>query len=348
MKWPFALIILAPFSYGEVVDVTLTLTAATADENILDLGLSVSGIASDDTSEASGTVSARIDIAPESGEISTLELVTADVTTTGVSFVGTFIFATVYDLTTSDLGVTLDTPAPPAPVFDSLCAADFHELTINSGTLTGSSAVGEIPPQDFADTPVTGSGSPGDFIEISSTLNVELSTATEKVYDLNFVYPVAITQVIEVTEDFSATVAANGTVRAIGQVSLMTEPPNPYLEWAADNGDSDAPFVGNDFNIELENGLFWALGFEAGDAPRIFDREAAGAFALELPAGGTVAEVVVEVATDLDSVEPWTPLPSGQLSGAVNPIPAGTTGTLSIESVGEGRFYRLSAESPVE
>ena len=232
MKPPFILLFLTSLASAELVDVTLTLTPPTANENTLDLGLSVAvplfgNFPSSDTSETSGTILARLDIDPVTGEVSTIALLSGDVTATDVNFRATnFFLGTIYNISLVDMQATVETPSPPAPVINGLTSATLHNIIINEGTLSGTSVAGDIPTQDFADEPVAGSGPEGDFIEISAVSSRD-STPTTQVFDIEFAFPVAIDQTIE-SDTVTGTITANGTVRALGQVSFRIAPPNPF------------------------------------------------------------------------------------------------------------------------
>lgn len=307
---------------AEVIDITLNLTPPNALTNTLDLTLEVPVLGnSSDTTEVSGSILARIDIDPETGLISSLELLSGDLSGTPVNFSNSVLLLGSYDLSTSVLGGTVDTLAPPAPVIAQQTAAELHQLIINSGTLTGSAtALGTTTPVglDFSTTPVLGTGPVGDFAVIASIPNPLASTDTSAVFDLIFSYPIELTQEVDI--GISVSVFANGNVNALGQVSLPIEPPNPYLIWAATNGIPEAPFTENDFSTLLPSGLFWALGYNAGDNPAILcpDNNPPGTFTLNLPQNGTVAEVAVQRNLDLSNPNSWITIAT---------IPVGATET---------------------
>ena len=347
VKYLFTLFLLSSIACAELVDVTLNLIPATSEDNTLALSLSVGEISSADTSQVSGTINARLDIAPNTGTISSIELLSGDVTATAVEFEARGLSnILIYSINTTNLGATVDTPSPPAPVSNGETAAELHDLIINSGSLSGTSLAGDIPSQDFADNNVTGSGTLGDVVTITSALSIG-STPTSQVFDLSFSFPVAISQDVE-AEGLAATITANGLVRAIGQATIAVAPPNPYLVWAEANGIPNAPFEGNDFNEQLDNGLFWALGYNAGDVPQLLSAVTNGIFTLQLPSGGTASEASIMTTTSLSNPS-WTLVEAAQLSINNNPLPPSTTGTITIAPVDDGpRFYRLEAEPPSE
>ena len=347
MKKTFTLPLLLSTSIAsaELVDVTLNLIPASSAQNTLSLSLSVMGISSSDTSQASGSINARLDIDPSTGAISSFELLSGEVTTTAVEFEARGFFnILLYSINTTDLGATVNTPAPPAPVSNGETAAELHELIINSGSLSGTSLAGDIPSQDFADNNVTGSGTVGDVVTITSALSIG-SSATSQIFDLGLSFPVSITQEVE-AEGLSATITADGLVRAIGQVSFTRAPTNPFLLWATDNGIANAPFEGNDFDGQLDNGLFWALGYNRGEDPRLLTPTTSGAFTLSLPRRGTASEVSLMTTTNLSNPN-WVLVDTSQLSVTSNPLPPATNGIITITPDGTGpRFYRLEAEPP--
>lgn len=328
---------------AEVIEVTFTLTPATADENTLNLGLSIAvpfvgAVPSSDSSQASGTVLARLDLDPESGAVSSFALLSGDISASDVNFVGSLFGSELYNLQAQDMGATVVTPSPPAAVSQGLSPAELHDITINEGTLSGRSALGPIEPQDFAELPVTGSGGEGDFVEITAVRSSRSSTSRD-VFDLMLRYPISISQMID-TEGGSGTITATGTVRALAEASLRRLAPNPYLAWAVANGNAEAPFEQKNFSSTLPNGLFWALGYEAGEAASSLVPAGAGSFSLTLPARGSASDVAVEFSSDLSAPNSWE---------EIDTIPAGSTG-LQGPFGGSGRagFLRLAVNEPAQ
>lgn len=354
MKIQFLLLLSAALVPAELVEVVLTLSPANATDNVIELQITTPLASEPDESEVSGTVNARIEIEPTTGAVSSLELLSGTISGTPVSFSASNLLAS-YNVSTSTLGGTVETIGGPAPVTAGQSPAERHAFTINSGSLTGSARLGftttPISQNFAAPNNVTGTGVPGSFVELDATANTGLSTATAAVYDLAFLYPLDITQQVEAAAGVNITLVAGGTLRATGQVSLALPVTDPFLRWATENGLPEADFGAFDFHSELPNGLLWALGFQGEDSPMILAPTGEGAFVIELPVGGTAAEVVVLTSTDLSSgnfANDWTPLPSEQLQGSVNPIPAASTGTLAVTRDGDGpRFYRLLANPPV-
>lgn len=353
MKIQFLLLLSTALLPAELVEVVLTLSPANATDNTIELQITAPLASAPDDSEVSGTVNARIEIEPATGAISSLELLSGTISGTPVSFSASSLAAS-YDVSTSTLGGTVETLGGPAPVTAGQSPAELHAFTINSGTLTGSARIlfttTPISQNFAAPNNVTGTGVPGSFVELGASANTGLSTETTAVYDLAFLYPLAITQTVEAAAGVDITLVAGGTLRATGQVSLTLPVTDPFQLWATSNGRAEADFAAFDFNSELPNGLLWALGFQGEDSPAILAPTAEGSFAIELPAGGTAAEVVVLTSTDFSSgifANDWTPLPSVQLQGSLNPIPAASTGTLAITPDGNGpRSYRLLANPP--
>ena len=335
---------LASAATAELVNVTLELTPTTSTENTLDLTLSIPGIGSgSDSSAVSGSIQARIDIDPLTGTISSLELRSGNITGTPIRFATGGIIGG-FDLSSTTIGATVNTPAPPAPVSANQSAAELHEFTFNSGTFSGIvnapllDIVTDVS-EDLAATPVTGAGNPGDFVTLNSTANSEDSTPTLAVYDLDLSYPIAITQGVDI--GLTATFIANGTIRATGQAAIEI-PPSPYLIWATANGNSEAPFTGNDFSDQLPNGLLWALGYNAGDSVESLTPvgDGTGTFNLALPAGGSVTDVTVQLALDLSEPNPWSD---------ISTIPAGATELQGPFGGGpDSAFLRLSVAEPSE
>jgi hypothetical protein len=306
---------------------------------------------SSDTTNLSGSLQVRLGIDPSTDEVGELTILTGNVTGTGVTLSKSGLFGS-YNVSSTSLGATLASPAPPGVVdpptgnFD----ATQHTFTINSGTLGGSFTVlGTTTPiaLDFATAPLDGMG--------SGTGNVSLvltgSTPTSRSYEVTVLVPISISDSIPVSDDPGAQevgVAASGTVKARGTVTI---PVNPYEAWADANAIPGALF-GDDANGDgVPNGLQWGLGLAADDFPfphLLQPGPAAGStvdFKLMLPPGGSAGALRVLVAPDPAS-NPFATLSAGAVS-AGNPIPAGTSGLVTISlPKSQAMFLRLQAIEP--
>lgn len=338
---------LAPLCAGEIVDLVLTLDPATARTNTVNLGLSVPFVGSDnDDTVVSGRIFAQVDIEPSTGVISALTFTSAELSATPVELSASSFFGS-YNLTSTTLGGTIETTAPPAFVSpNGQSPAQQHTFTINSGRLSGTSSVAPVE-QNFDEVPISGQGLQGTSVTITAVANAE-SSPLQAGFDFFLTYPLALTQQVEIVDGISATVTAAGTLNATGRSLLRRAISDPYLEWVALNNLGNAPF--NEFSASplLPNGLLWALGYQANETPAILTPVTTLnrlQFALILPENGTVGTVLIESSNTLTG--PWTLVPASELSGAQNPLPLGSTGEIRITpSDRETAFYRLRAEDP--
>ena len=128
-------------------------------------------------------------------------------------------------------------------------------------------------------------------------------------------------------------------------------PADPFVTWTEDNGIAGASFDGDENGDGVANGLQWALGLDASTAPfsallqPVGDTGATVDFTVTLPAGGSAAEISVLVSDDPET-NPFAPLTSGSVSTG-NPIPAGTTSTVTISLPKNAMgFVQLSVSAP--
>ena len=130
-------------------------------------------------------------------------------------------------------------------------------------------------------------------------------------------------------------------------IELRADTPSLYDIWATDNAIPGASF-GDDHNGDgVANGILWALGLGATDNPLPALPVATGStVTFTLPAGGSAGDLLVEGSDVLESG--WADLAGGAISTGVNPIPAGTTGTVTITPPAGLPFYgvRLRAVEP--
>lgn len=344
--------LLAATSLGsaELVEVTLTLEPARTGINTVNLALAVLVVGNDnDDTRVSGSITAQIDIDPTSGRISSLAIASGNLSATPVEFASAILVG-AYDLETDVLGGTIVTTNPPAPVAaNGQSPAERHTFAINSGRLFGTSralTTTSIVNESFVTNPLMGQGSAGTFVTITAVPNAA-STPTNASFDILLSYPLALTQAMDV-QGVSATITANGTLRATGTASVPLATTDPYAEWVASNNLGGVSFSEFTASALLPNGLLWALGYQADEVPAVLtatDTDNGLQFRLALPATGTVGEVLLESSATLS--EPWTPVPASALSTAQNPIPVGTSGEILVTPDGsEVLFYRLRADDP--
>ena len=128
---------------------------------------------------------------------------------------------------------------------------------------------------------------------------------------------------------------------------LRADTRSPYELWVTDNSIPGAVF-GDDHNGDgVTNGILWALGLDATDNPLPDLPVAAGStVTFTLPAGGSAGDLFVEGSDFLESG--WVDLAGETISTGVNPIPAGSTGTVTITLPTGLQVYlmRLRAVAP--
>ncbi|MEM9080656.1 MAG: hypothetical protein AAGC74_08210 [Verrucomicrobiota bacterium] len=333
--------------------VTSTLTVVNeVGFNILDVELDFGGfgVAYDQTS-LSGTLDIRITIDPNSGDITTLELISGDLDATPLSFSGNLLFNNfpigTYNATSSNLGGTVDTTTPPSIVnpLTGESPAEDHEFIFNEGTITGT-ALGTTVNENFATNPVAGNGKVGDFVCILSTLNAAASTSSLKVYDLTLEFPAFATNTFPVDGGSFGTVnvssLALGVLKAEGQVAV---PLNPYLAWASANGIPNAPFTADANNDGFSNGLTWALGYSHPTpiCPLAIQNTD---FILTPGPDGLQTTLTIETSTTL-AANSFSSAPSANISTSSNPLAPGQFSPVTVSNLaGPTRFFRISAPDP--
>ncbi|NIP92870.1 MAG: hypothetical protein GWO24_05165, partial [Akkermansiaceae bacterium] len=252
-----------------------------------------------------------------------------------------------------ELGAEVSTLIPPGavdPVSGDFDAAE-HGFTINEGTLSGEVAVLFNPREDvqfdFATEPVEGMGSGTGNLNL-----VERARDSDSVsYNVTVLLPVAVMEVVT-AGGLDVEVTAEGTIKAAGVTTVPLGPEDPFGSWAEDNDIPGAPFEGDENNDGVPNGLVWALGLDAGTPPFPFLLQPARetgeivSFSITLPPGGSAGEILVRGSAD-PGVIPFSDLPPDAVSRG-NPIPVGTSGTVTIELPPGGQgFVQLQVTAPV-
>lgn len=338
-----------PAASGQPVSTTLVLTEDGVNNKVT-IGLSIPGFgSSSDVTTLTGTLEVDLVVDPATGEVAELTVTSGDLTGTPVSLNAGNVFAG-YAFTSTVLGGTVFTPTPPGTVDPPTGSFDAtqHSFEINQGSVSGNIFVFFVPqPQsvDFATEPVTGTGSGTGSVVLSETG----STATTRTFSVVTVLDIDLLNVIEVTDPITTTVTVTGagTIKAEGEITVPLG--TLYELWAMDNGIAGAPFSGDANSDGVGNGLLWALGLQAEDDPLPFLPTVSGTTVrLELPPGGTAAELLVETSTTLIPGAGWLPVAPDAVSTGTNPIPAGTTGPVTVDlPAGDPvRGLRLRADEP--
>ena len=262
--------------------VTLTLTPPAGDANRFDIQLELNEsllLRSSDSTTAMGTVDAALD----------WELVDGDVVVNGITVTDSAI--TFDDLTFNFVGGVLNvqgtglggevtTPNPPSAVTAGIFDASDHELTINQGLFAVAGIITDN--FDISTLPFSGSGT-GDA---SLSLNEVSRTASEVIYDITMLFPVAFSDRVldsSAGDDATMDIEVDGLVEAEGQLIAMLT-----AETSADyDGDDDVD--GDDFlTWQRGNGIVELASPTNGDSDADGDVDAADLTVWENQFGGAV------------------------------------------------------------
>ena len=315
------------------------------------------------TTELTGALEVCLQIDPTTDEVSEMTILNGTVAGSSINLQEgnpNNPFEASYDLSIMNLGASLSTPNPPGVVDPATGEFDGaqHEFTVNQGTLEGSVYFPFVgtqaidPPLDFSTMPVggIGEGTTGTVMVTPTG-----TTATTKTYDVTVLIPISVMQPFEApgpVGPITIDIAAEGTIKLAGPATVDLAAPDPFQDWAQNEGIPTATFEGDENGDGTPNGLQWALGLAAADPPFPHLLQPMGVagptveFLLNLPNAGSAAEIAVLVSEDPEST-PFTLLDSLLVSTG-NPIPAGTSGavTINLPNNGARLFLQLSVNSP--
>jgi hypothetical protein len=311
--------------------------------NKLDITLSVTLFGSQTKqSTVTGSLLARLAIDPATDRSPEFTILGGSFQGTPVSFsLRNFLLGSI-TATSSTIGGTMFTITPPGLIDPATGIGDAsqHQFVINQGTVTGS-AVGNPLSVNFATDPASGKGSGSATVTITRAS----TTATRAVCNVTVTLPVNLTEPIPNDYGLTATFSATGTFKAAGQVSV---PLSDYLAWTEVQNVPGADPNADPNQDGIPNGLLWALGLSLNANPRphliVADPASPRGFRFTLPAGGAGGPLFIESSTSL-APDSWSLASPAELSLPANPLPAGTTGTITIApSSLPSRFLRLRAE----
>ncbi|MEM9235676.1 MAG: hypothetical protein AAGB14_02785 [Verrucomicrobiota bacterium] len=306
---------------------------------VLDIEVSGPNVTTSNTqSTLSGTVDAAFDV--DSGKTSELTLSNGMVTGTDFSASGTASVSFLtgpYILNATELAGTFETPAPPGIVTAATGEFDAsqHRFTVNAGTVTGE-ALGQFIQVDYSpQNPFEGTGNGIGTV----TLTPAGSSGIFDLFDVVVIVPNIVATDSIVVGSFvttTVTVEATGSLKATGMLQV---PKSEYLAWTLAENIPGADGCDDANHDGIPNAIAWGLGLGAFEnaQPHVL-RPANGGYEIQLPATGTAAAITVE-GSDLMSA--WLPIAANRLSTPANPLPPGSTGTISIGRV-DGEFLRLS------
>ena len=330
---------------------TLTLTTPTTTENRLTVTISAMGATDNDPTDVSGTLSVAADVDPATKGVTKFTIYSGNVSMTNMAFnlklLGLFSVATI---NTAGMKGTAFTPVPPGLVTPTGTGGSFdaaqHNLRINQGTITGSiTATTPATPIDanFADSPVEGPGTG------NGTLTVVLgtATATHRNCTVTITLPVDFSQNQDL-DGTAVTVKVKGTIKAAGTIPV---PLNSWIDWKLSNDLSASAFSTVPASGAAPLGLAWAMGLDPGvPASMVTPTMTGGALpaaALVLPATGTRGPLRLEQSDSLTGGS-WQIVPASAISLGQNPLPAGSSGTVTVQwpSPAARRFIRVGAQQP--
>lgn len=302
-----------------------------------------------DTTRLSGSIEVLLEIDPVTDQVSEMTILDGDVQGSAVELSGSTFLIGSYDLESSTLGATLATPEPPGIVDPATGEFDSaqHTFTVSSGTLGGNISIGllginENLDFDFTNEPVGGTGLGTGTVTLTPTT----STPTSKSYNVDVELPVAVDQVFEAA-GVEVPIRANGSAKLSGPATIEIIPDDPFVLWSEANGIAGATPLQDSNGDGVSNGIQWALGLDASENPFPHllqpgeTNAATVSFTLSLPEGGTASPLLVTTGTD--PLQPFTPLGPALISPVGNPIPAGTSGEITIRIPrGQRGFVQLS------
>ena len=315
---------------------TLTMVAADAVYNRMAVTVSSSGASDTQSTTVTGTLDARVAANPTSGATTALTLSGDNLSMSDMNFTLKLWIITVATLKISGMGGSVCTLTPPASVTPNSAGGTFagslQKLIINRGKVTGTAN------SDFSTSPIEGVGTGTGTI----TMTAGTATATHRNFQTTIVIPVDFTTAINTTP--AATVRVKGNLKA---ASTIIMPLNDFIGWTDDHGVAGASFTAVVAAGAAPLGIAWASGWEASTPlAAMTPHMQSHAAILTLPATGTRAPLWFECSSDL-TYGSWSPAAASAVSTGVNPLPVGTSGTVTVD-LGSGpcRFVRLRVDSP--
>ena len=313
--------------------------------------------AGEDTTVLSGQVELLLEVDPVTDQVSEMTITDGTISGTPLSISKSQFLVGNYALESTVIGADLATPEAPGQVDPATGEYDAaqHSFTVSSGTLSGSINIvllgaNEQLTFDFGQTPVGGAGSGTGTV----TLTVQEVTETSKTYNAVVLLPISVEENFAVPDspigDLAIPISATGTAKLAGTVVLDITPPDPFVSWTEDNGLAGATRLEDSNGDSVPNGLQWALGLDATTNPYphllVPDDTTATTvdFTITLPDGGSAAPLTV--LSGSDPAEPFSVVEDDAVSTG-NPIPAGTSGTVSISLPREDKgFLQLMVGEP--
>jgi hypothetical protein len=301
-------------------------------------------LASSAVTTLTGTVQAFFDVNPANGQTTELTLANGRATGTDMNFTRNF-FGSGYNINVTNLSAALNTIAPPGVVTPATgsFAANQHRFDIDQGTITGTTSgllAGDPINEAFTpQNPASGTGNGNGSVVLTPT-------GISGIYQN---YSVTVTMPVLINDSFvsgnnTVAVTATGNLKGTGTLQV---PRTEYLAWTVAENIPNAPFNGDPDGDGVSNGLLWALGLNANSDPRPYlprsNPAVPGGFIVPLPPGGTGGPILIQSSPHLGT---WSPATG--VSPVANPIPAGTSGNVTIApDASPKRFLRLLVNEPL-
>lgn len=334
---------------------TLTLTTPTTAENKLSIKISVSynglPLSDTETTSVSGTLDVALDANPNTGAATVFTIRDGNVSMTNMTFdFRVFLIGSVANFSTAGMKGTAFTRVPPGVVTPGAGGGTFdasqHSLRINQGTIKGAITFSDpdtVIDTNFADSPVEGPGTGTGSLAVVPGA----STSTHRNCTVTMTLPVDFTQNQDL-DGTPVTVTVKGTIKATGTIPV---PLNAWIDWKLANNLSASTFSTVPAPGAAPLGLAWAMGLEPGvPVARVMPVMTGGALpsaTLVLPVTGTRGPLRLEQSDSLTG-NSWQIVPAASISLGQNPLPAGTTGTVTVQwpSPATRRFIRVGAQQP--
>lgn len=326
---------------------------ATDNKLNITIGATASGLAASDeqTTTVSGFLNVTVNSNPQTGATTVFTIDGGTVAMTDMNFNLRVFFISVAKVSTLGMSGTAFTPLPPGIVTPTANGGTFdaaqHHLRINEGDITG-----EITPPgsaatpidaNFTDAPVEGPGSGTGTLTVAPGA----STPTHRNCTVTMLLPVDFTDTQDL-DGTAVTVQVQGTIRATGIIPI---PLNSWVDWTIGNDLAGASFTTLTGPGKTPLGLAWAMGYEP-DTPAtvvtpVMIPGTTPAARLVLPASGSRAPLTLEQADSL-TTDSWQKVPAAEVSGGQNPVPTGTSGTVTVQWTNPAakRFLRIKANQP--
>jgi hypothetical protein len=299
-----------------------------------------SGLDDTEVTTLTGTVQAFFDINPTNGQTSEFTLLNGRANGTNMTFSRSVFLVPVYTVNITNLSAAINTISPPGVVTPAtgLFAASQHRFDIDQGSISGTAFGNQVNESFTPENPASGTGNNNGSVVLVHTGD----SGIFRNYTVTATLPVAINDSF-VSGTNTVNVTGNGTVRASGTVQV---PRTEYLAWTLDQGIPNAPFAGDPNGDGVSNGLLWALGLNANSNPLPYlprpNPAQPGGFIVPLPPGGSGAPILIQSSPNLGT---WGP--AGAVGPVANPVPAGTSGNVTVAPDGSPkRFIRLQVTEP--